>query len=111
MGNAFVIICFLWMAQIAPAAQKPAATELSPAVAHKPVYQLRLSHAVLLGVVEGVTEFLPISSTGHLIILTDLLGLDNDYTIEDASGEPRWYRKPEGAKPGELLTASLANDA
>ncbi|GAB3873622.1 undecaprenyl-diphosphate phosphatase [Dactylosporangium cerinum] len=40
---------------------------------------MNIFEAVLLGFVEGLTEFLPISSTGHLTILEKLLG----YSIDD----------------------------
>lgn len=37
--------------------------------------------ALLLGVVEGITEFLPISSTGHQIIVADLIGFGGERAL------------------------------
>ena len=39
---------------------------------------LLLFKALILGLVEGATEFLPVSSTGHLIIVGDLLNFNDD---------------------------------
>ena len=33
---------------------------------------------IILGIVEGITEFLPISSTGHMIIVSSLMGINED---------------------------------
>ncbi len=37
-----------------------------------------LFSALIIAIVEGLTEFLPISSTGHMILTSSLLGLEND---------------------------------
>jgi undecaprenyl-diphosphatase len=48
---------------------------------------MSLLNDVLLGVIEGITEFLPISSTGHLIIAENWLGARTDtYNIVIQSG-------------------------
>ncbi len=41
---------------------------------------LDILKSIILGVVEGITEFLPISSTGHLILVNQFISFDEDFT-------------------------------
>lgn len=100
----FALLCAVTLGTAHAASDRPAS-----AGSLEPVAELRASDAIILGVIEGVTEFLPVSSTGHLIVGNHLLDLDSNETLRDAKGQTLWYRKPSPRHPdGEPLTLNLA---
>ena len=113
MRNLFFVLLVLWVVRAPRAASEEPLPTASGATAPltAPLSELKLSHALILGLVEGVTEFIPISSTGHLILITDLLDLDSNQPLFDASGAPLWHRKASTRHRGELLTINLATQA
>ncbi|MBL9208742.1 MAG: undecaprenyl-diphosphate phosphatase [Opitutaceae bacterium] len=93
----------------APAAMDPVPLSISGETS--PAAELSVRDAVILGLVEGVTEFLPISSTGHLIIATHSLKLESTTPLLDSKGGPLWYKAPSEKHPSGIpLTPKLAAD-
>ena len=93
------LVLFLLIAPHSAPAEE-GSTDLNPPPSH-----LSYTDALILGLVEGITEYLPISSTGHLLLTNELLNLNAEEPLLDASGSPLVTPK------GEPVTLKAAADA
>ncbi|HEY3831855.1 MAG TPA: undecaprenyl-diphosphate phosphatase [Acidimicrobiia bacterium] len=77
------VIAFALM--LAAPAASASTVHLTPAQTRAARHELTATKATVLGIVEGVTEFLPISSTGHLLYAERLMHVGDKPTTKDAA--------------------------
>ncbi|MEI9929599.1 MAG: undecaprenyl-diphosphate phosphatase [Rhizomicrobium sp.] len=72
-------------------------------------------NAIWLGIVEGLTEFLPVSSTAHLLVTENFLGLDKDqweaFTVVIQLGAVLAVAAVYWRKIWEVITGLFSGDA